>query len=179
MVMIGESGIINLIQYYRNLLMDIMNTESTLPTVQGSKEQVRVKFNKVLTKILVFLRLNALFTDYILMNGVKSQNTLSALTKYTNNDALALLALPMFTSGTSTKRHSSTSSVLSSNPSVGSRSPSPSPSSSPVTPKKSNTRKITLYPLELSSTSPSSIPPPFLFSSTTPITLYPLTPTSS
>jgi len=66
--MIGETGVINLIQYYRNIIMDIMNTEPTLQVVTGDKETVRIKYNKVLTKILVYLRLNAIFTDYVLMN---------------------------------------------------------------------------------------------------------------
>ena len=86
---IGTDGMINLIQYYRNMLMDILNNESSLKVIQGSKQEVRIKFNKVLTKILVFLRLNALFTDYILMNGNTIGTATQDLTPYTNVDALA------------------------------------------------------------------------------------------
>lgn len=175
---IGETGMINLIQYYRNLLMDIMNTEGQLSVIQGSKEEVRQKFNKVLTKILVFLRLNALFTDYILMNGnKKSIRTDEYKPVYENRaEVFMKIAHMMATKKTPPTR-----------PPSPSRSPSssPSPPSSPTSPSP---RPIPSRPSPPSSPLPPKIPPrPSPPSSPLPIppsppipprtmTVYPLTP---
>ena len=56
---------INLIQYYRTKLVDIINTSRIELTSETTKKSVQTVFNQALTKVLVFLRLNALFTDYI------------------------------------------------------------------------------------------------------------------
>ena len=119
---IGTDGMINLIQYYRNMLMDILNNEASLQATQGSKDEVRIKFNKVLTKILVFLRLNALFTDYILINGNTLNKKQQSITPYSNVDALAYFAFELGKKDT----ENDTSSP------VTSRTPSPTPSVSPT-----------------------------------------------
>lgn len=69
MRLISESGVINLIQYYRNVLLDISNSERELIASTFERDESRIKYNKVLSKILVFLRLNLLFTDYVLQNS--------------------------------------------------------------------------------------------------------------
>jgi hypothetical protein len=56
---------INLIQYYRTKLMDMISASRIELTGETNKAEAQTVFNRALTKMLMFLRLNYLFGDYI------------------------------------------------------------------------------------------------------------------